>query len=170
MNEDEDITDHCGRARLDQLLRRHRGRHRRQQVQRLLGERFSAGWDLVQPPASDPIVARLVAAMRAARAAHRLDPDQGLTAAAFDTAVGRVLEAERKGARVMLAVSDAWTTGVVLAEVDLARSCAGSILDLDRDSLTIADTEVRWGLICQRFEERQGVTYQIESWREDPRG
>lgn len=138
---------------------------RRQQLQRLLAASGTSGWSLVPPPGSDAMATKLVESVRMARRAGPLHIEQRVAGTDFQAAFRRALGPQAPSTDIILAVSHPETVGVVRARFEVVDACAQAILDQDRDSLLIGDPDASWGVVCQRWEEPGGATYEIESWR-----
>jgi hypothetical protein len=126
------------------------------------------GWELLDPPDSDPpsqmITTAVVARGGTGGWTPGSGPDPDIDEAGFrDDRLGRWLAGRDPGQTVLVRLTDAEVrvprrTPADLLEISL------ELLALDRDSFFVATEDAATGALAERIERHTGVGYLLETW------
>ncbi|HZB32075.1 MAG TPA: hypothetical protein VE465_18100 [Streptosporangiaceae bacterium] len=161
---DDEATSPTRKARLNLLLRKQQGTAKRTRLQQILQPLPSGSWRLISLAESDILSESLLNTIRAARDDERLIRKGELTTSEFEAELTRLLTFRHEDEQLLVSLSDVSQVGLIEITVSALRDTASKLIEHDRDSMITTSREFNWGVIAQRLEKSERISYQIEAW------
>lgn len=158
--------DHESRtARREFLMRKRKGAALRDQLSGLLTEITAEPWTLFSLDDSDELRLRVLSAARSARDSGSIEAHRNLDYAGLSYHTQHAISSKFHEPHAFVTLTDANLIGILKVSVDDLRNILDRLLEFDRDSLIVTNTSVTVGLIIQRFENGESISYQVECWQ-----